>query len=336
MNSAQNAVEDTTPASGPSDDYVPFAVRFRAWWEGVEPEAVVKKGEQRTESAAPTSRRSQLIVVDKSDDLPLEQPDGRAERRYRLWGRIYGDGASFPGGTETSIKLMKDLGVLKPHRVLDLGTRLGDLTRIVALQFGANVVGMEPDPELATLGMKLSDIKGLADTAGVRHYDPEFLDLTGEAYDFIVLRDRLFGMDAREHVLAQMATALKPRGRILVTDLMPARADMAASREVQALCNSEKRALAPWTLGEFQETCNSMGLYIRSLRDETEVHCQHLILGWTNFAESLANERLDRTFVDVLMEEAERVKRRLTAIKNGRVRFFVMELAHQVLGAANR
>jgi SAM-dependent methyltransferase len=335
VNSPQNAAENTAPSAEQSDDYVPFAVRFRAWWEGVEPEAVVKKDEQQADATA-MSRRSQLIVVDKTDDAPFEETDGRAERRYRLWGRIYGDGASFPGGTETSGKLMKDLGVLKPHRVLDLGTRLGDLTRIVALQFGANIVGMEPDSELATLGMKLSDIKGLADTAGVQHYEPASLDLGGEAYDFIVLRDRLFGMDAREHVFAQMAGALKPRGRILLTDLMPATADMVSSREIQALCSSENRSVLPWTLGELQEICNDTGLFIRGFRDETDVHCQHLILGWTNFAESLANERLDRTFVDVLIEEAERVKRRLTAIKNGRARFFVVELGHQVLGASNR
>lgn len=324
------------PAAGQADDYVPFATRFRAWWEGVEPEAVVKKDAEQGRSAAPTSRRSQLIVVDKPDDAPFEDTGGRAERRYRLWGRIYGEGASYPGGTDTSIKLMKDLGVLKPHRVLDLGARLGDLTRIVALQFGANVVGMEPDAELATLGMKLSDIKGLADTAGIYHYDPESLDLSGDPYDFIVLRDRLSGMGARDQILYQMATALKPRGRILLTDLMPARSDSVASREIQALCKSEKRPEAPWTLSELQEICNATGLYIRSFRDETDVHCQHLILGWSNFAESLSNERLDRTFVDVLMEEAERVKRRLTAIKNGRIRFFVVELAHQVIGATNR
>lgn len=335
MNSPQNAAENTAPAAGQSDDYVPFAVRFRAWWDGVEPEAVVKKDQQQAD-ADPTSRRSQLIVVDKSDDTPFEETDGRAERRYRLWGRIYGEGASFPGGTEISSKLIKDLGVLKPHRVLDLGTRLGDMTRIVALQFGANIVGMDPDAELATLAMKLSDIKGLADTAGVHPYDPETLDLSGDPYDFIVLRDRLFAMDAREHVLSQMAGALKPRGRIIVTDMMPATADMIGSREIQTLCKSEKRSVMPWTLSEFQEICNSEGLYIRNFRDETDIHCQHLILGWTNFAESLANERIDRIFVDVLMEEAERVKRRLAAIKNGKIRFFVMELAHQVLGASKR
>lgn len=335
MNSPQNAAENRAPAAGQSDDYVPFAVRFRAWWDGVEPEAVVKKDEQPAE-AAPTSRRSQLIVVDKSDNAPFEETDGRAERKYRLWGRIYGEGASFPGGTETSSKLGKDLGILKPHRVLDLGTRLGDMTRIVALQFGATVTGMEPDFELATLGMKLSDIKGLADTAGVRHYDPATLEITGDPYDFIMLRDRLFGMEAREHVLSRMVAALKPRGRILLTDLVPARADVVGSREIQALCKSEKRTVAPWTLGEFQEICNSHGMYIRSFRDETDVHCQHLILGWTNFAEQLANERIDRVFVDVLMEEAERVKRRLSAIKNGRLRFFVMELGHQAIGAAKR
>lgn len=335
MSSTSNAVEDTAPVTGQSDDYVPFAVRFRAWWDGVEPEAVVKKDEQR-ETPAATSRRSQLIVVDRSGDSPFEETGGRAERRYRLWGRIYGDGASFPGGTDTSSKLIKDLGVLKPHRVLDLGTRLGDMTRIVALQFGANVTGMDPDLELATLGMKLSDIKGLADTAGVHHYDPETLDLSDERYDFIVLRDRLFAMDAREHVLSQMAGALKPRGRILLTDLMPARADVASSREIRAMCKSEMRAAAPWTLGEFQEICNSEGLYIRNFRDDTDVHCQHLILGWTNFAETLANERIDRIFVDVLMEEAERVKRRLAAIKNGRLRFVVMELTRQVIGTTKR
>ena len=44
---------------GPTDDYVPFAARFRAWWEGVEPGAIVQPGQTAS------VRRNRLIVVDE-------------------------------------------------------------------------------------------------------------------------------------------------------------------------------------------------------------------------------------------------------------------------------
>ena len=55
-----------------ADGYIPFRERFRAWWHGVEPAAVVKKGQK-----AKTNFTKRLIELDDKDDLPPQADWGR-------------------------------------------------------------------------------------------------------------------------------------------------------------------------------------------------------------------------------------------------------------------
>jgi SAM-dependent methyltransferase len=326
---SQDAAPAGNPEAGKKDDYVPFATRFRAWWEGVEPRAIVRKGQEQAQQQEPhlggSNRRSQLIVVDKPTDQRL-QSGSPAEVRYRLWSRVYGEGYSLPGGQAVTSRLLRDARILKPHRVLDLGARLGEVTRAVVLQYGANAIGLEADPELAELAMKLSDIRGLKDTAPIAVYDPGNLNLAEQAYDVIIMREVLFTAPARVRLLQQLAAALTTGGRILMMDFALARQKDAAAAEVKAIWTSENISPEPWGLGVLQEACGEFGLHIRHFNDETEAYRQLLVDSWSDFTGSMMSETLDRSFVDVLMEEAEHAKRRLTALNEGPLRYGYFEL----------
>lgn len=317
MSKSQEISYSSAPGAGQADDYVPFAARFRAWWEGVEPGAMVQQGQ------TPSVRRNRLIVV----DTPLSAGgiDGhRAELRYRLWSRLYGEGFTLPGGQEVTTQFLKYTGVQKAQAVLDLAAGLGGTTRAAALQFGATVMGLEPDPEVADLGMKLSEIRGLEARVPIASYDPETISLAERAYDMIVMRERLFGLHGRERVLAQMAKALNAGGKAVLTDLVLAHRDKLGAPSVKAM--AEVSGIEPWTLGDFTDACQKVGLHLSLFRDETDGYRRLLIDSWTDFSNNITKETLDRAFVDVLMREAEAVKRRIAAVNAGALRYAYIEL----------
>lgn len=87
-------------AHAKADGYIPFRERFRAWWHGVEPAAVVKKGQK-----AKTTCTKRLIELDDKEDLPPQADWCSARTRVcdQIWGpgrfvakqdfRTLGDGA---------------------------------------------------------------------------------------------------------------------------------------------------------------------------------------------------------------------------------------------------
>jgi len=317
VSKSQEVSHSAAPGAGQTDDYVPFAARFRAWWEGVEPGAMVQNGQTAS------VRRNRLIVVDS----PLSDSgiDGhRAELRYRLWSRLYGEGFTLPGGQEVTTQFLKYSGVQKAQTVLDLAAGLGGTTRSAALQFGATVMGLEPDPEVADLGMKLSEIRGLEARVPIASYDPETISLAERAYDIIVMRERLFGMKGRERVLQQMAKALNANAKVVLTDLVLSHRDKLEAPSVKAI--AENTGMLPWTLGGFSDACHAVGLHLQLFRDETDGYRRLLIDSWTDFSNNITKETLDRAFVDVLMREAEAVKRRIAAVNSGALRYAYIEL----------
>ena len=318
MSTSQRVSDNAAPGTGQTDDYVPFAARFRAWWEGVEPGAMVQPGQQAS------VRRNRLIVVDAP--VAASGIDGhQAELRYRLWSRLYGEGFTLPGGQDVTTQILKFTGVQKGQAVLDLAAGLGGTARAAALQFGATVMGLEPDAEVADLGMKLSEIRGLEARVPISSYDPGTVSLPDRAYDMVIVRERLFALPGRKHVLGEIAKALNAGGKVVVTDLVLSNRDKAGSPAVKAI--SEAAGVEPWTLGEFYEAAQKAGLTMRLFRDETDGYRRLLIDGWTDFSSNISKETLDRAFVDILMSEAETAKRRIAAVNSGSLRYAYFEFS---------
>ncbi|MCG8546919.1 MAG: hypothetical protein MJE12_22205, partial [Alphaproteobacteria bacterium] len=150
------------------------------------------------------------------------------------------------------------------------------------------------------------------------------VSLSERAYDMIFMRERLFRMSERSRMLQQVSRALSDGGKAVVTDLILAHSELRGTPEIKALCGEHEHE--PWTLGEFQEECGKNSLQIQLFSDDTDDYRRLLLDGWTDFSNNITKESLDREFVDVLMREAEVVKRRIAAINAGAFRFGYFEL----------
>ncbi len=112
---------------------------------------------------------------------------------------------------------------------------------------------------------------------------------------------------------------------MVVTDLVLSHRDKAENAAVKAMFAAA--GVEPWTLGDFYDAAQKVGLVMRLFRDETDGYRRLLIDGWTDFSNNISKETLDRAFVDVLMSEAETAKRRIAAVNSGSLRYAYFELS---------
>lgn len=113
---------------------------------------------------------------------------------------------------------------LKPgQKVLDLGSGLGQFTRLMARTVGRSgqVVGVERDPDQIRQARALADDAGELALVEFRQGDACDLPLGAAewgSFDLVHARFLLEHISQPEQVIAQMIKALRPGGRIFVSD----------------------------------------------------------------------------------------------------------------------
>lgn len=206
--------EQTDAASEDGDEGLSEAGRFDllrgrlyAWWEGydyelVDPEPVVDASPE----PAPTPAAS----------TPEELAQARREILQRLWGQ----GFSTPGEAEHVKMLVKPLGLTEKQSVLDINPGLGGTSRVVAEDTGAWVTGIEADNDLATAGMELSVLAGMAKKAPIQLFAPPKIDLRERTMDAVISKEGFYVLPEKEILLEEIYKVLKPVGQLLFTDYM--------------------------------------------------------------------------------------------------------------------
>lgn len=118
---------------------------------------------------------------------------------------------------------LRELALRPGERVLDVGSGLGQFSRAMARTVGpgGRVLGIERDPEQLHAARRLAVSAGEADLVEFRAGDALVLPLGKEewgSFDVAHARFVLEHVDQPERILAQMARALRPGGRLAVAD----------------------------------------------------------------------------------------------------------------------
>ncbi len=290
------------------DDYIPFSVRFKAWWEGVDVNELLRDGRQRPAATA-------SIAV---NDAPTREESGEwPDLRLQVLKRLWGEGFIYPGGPRQAVRLVKPMNLDPTKTVVDLTAGLGGGTRAMSEAFGLWIAGMETDPILATKAHELSVIAGMEKKAPISHYDIETLELQTGRYDGVLIRDRFWSIKDKELVLRKVDSSLKSKGHLVLTDLVMKDTASSAGDAVQSWIEAEGERCKPWTMGDYRDVFSDLRMEARIFKDEAEEFRALILNGWSEFVENLANEDLDRDFVDMLMEEAKNWQRLVRALETG-------------------
>lgn len=121
---------------------------------------------------------------------------------------------------ESGIALVKDLGITKDHKVLDLGCGDGT-TAIPAARLGANVLGVDIAKNLVEAGNKRAKEHSLTNCKFQEGDASNLHELENNSFDFVV---SIFGaMFAPKpfDVAKEMVRVTKPGGRIVMGNWIP-------------------------------------------------------------------------------------------------------------------
>lgn len=292
--------------------------RLHAWWEGYElGDAPAANDEPGKAAAAPKSQAAK--AASSRDAPPTERPDQWSEARIKIAGLVWGDGFSFPGGTEHVLHLVKPLGLNKDKTLLDFGCGLGGASRAIAKEFGSWVRGFEESPALAQAGMEASQKAGLGKRATVEVFDPAALSLPVGKFDAALIRASFWWLPNKREFLTDVVKALRPHSMIMLTDFVVAESGQ-CSPALGAWIDAERRTALPCTHEEINADFTQLKIDLRISEDMTADFKRQVIDGWAHLGDVLKGQTLEPGEAVALARELDRWKLCLACMSSGELR----------------
>lgn len=149
-----------------------------------------------------------------------------------LGGRLH------PGGDELTRRLADLTGVGPGDRVLDVASGLGTTARLLSVERGAAVRGVDLSPRLVTKAERAAADAGLGDLVRFEVGDAERLPVEAGSFDVVVCECALCTFPDQEATVAGFRLALGPGGRVGIADVtlerdrLPAELDTPIGRVV--------------------------------------------------------------------------------------------------------
>lgn len=292
------------------DGYIPFLTRFKAWWEGVEPHALVRANQPERKAEA------KHVVLD------ADQAAAAAGRRYgptrlALIQRLWGAECHMPGGAARSLDLFLPTSLKDNAATCDLSAGLGGGTRLMHAKLGLWVDAFEADPELAEQAQEISNRLGLARRVPIRTYDQAMLDFSGKRYDGFLLREVLFQFPSIRTALDAVNAALKDGGHVVFTDFAFATDAKREEPVAREWVEKDPMAAGPFSLKQYKQTLQNLGWETRIFEDDTDQYRKMVLAGWANLLGGIDKTELTRGFVDAMLMEAEIWLLRMKAMDSG-------------------
>jgi ubiquinone/menaquinone biosynthesis C-methylase UbiE len=133
--------------------------------------------------------------------------------------RILVGDALHPGGAQLTERLGRLLNLTRASRVLDVASGRGDGALVLAACFGCEVVGLDFGRRNVEAATNEARLRGLEDRVAFYCGDAEKLPFADGTFDAVVCECALCTFPDKPTAVAEFARALKPGGRVGISDL---------------------------------------------------------------------------------------------------------------------
>ena len=172
-----------------------------------------------------------------------------------------------PGGLDLTGKVAQLAGVEAGSRVLDAGSGRGASAVHLAKRFGCHVLGVTLEESGVAAGYEAARRSGVDDLVAFRQGNLLSVDLDASAFDVALMECVLSILPQKEAALSRLREALRPGGRLAVTDVTvsgPVPADLQGLLAV-AGCVGDARSQE-----EYRALLESQGFAVEETQDLRE------------------------------------------------------------------
>lgn len=142
-----------------------------------------------------------------------QYPDDFLDRLHLVWGV----GFLSPGGAEEVGEIVKGLD-LNGARVLDIGCGTGGPAQVLAREKGAEVIGVDVEPQIIERARHLAAQAGLADAVTFQLVEPGPLPFPDGSFDAVFSKDALLHIPDKGALYREILRVLKPGGVFAASD----------------------------------------------------------------------------------------------------------------------
>jgi ubiquinone/menaquinone biosynthesis C-methylase UbiE len=145
----------------------------------------------------------------------IEYPDAMIAMLEIIWG----PGFMAPGGEGNIAKLVEGLDV-RDQRILDIGCGIGGPAFVLAEKYGANVVGIDIEPELIAQAQQRSKELKIDARCEFVLVEPGPMPFPDESFDVVLSSGVIMQIEDKEQVFEEAIRVLKPGGTLTSYDWM--------------------------------------------------------------------------------------------------------------------
>lgn len=217
---------------------------------------------------------------------PPRWPTSRVAAVEALWG----EGFITPGGAPETLRLVKPLGLSSSVTLLLLGGGLGGAAESICSTFGAWVASFEADRDLLSIchARRGTRKRGDADRITIDAWNRVQPSFRPRSANHVVALEALRGTRPMP-LLESLAAALRPKGQIVLTELvcdtMPGERD----REFAAWCRLDDRLPELPNSQEVTDGLTRLGMDVRVVEDLSDRHIAQTLSGWQDAVRAMAS-----------------------------------------------
>lgn len=298
---------------------IPLSTRLKAWWEGYD----VNDIEARLRASNGRSNPAGGAPVPPQHGSPTRELPVLpwSTSRIHISQYIWGEGHCGPGGPDHIIGMSKLLALSPEMSMMVLGAGLGGPARVLAHEFGVWITGYETSEELATAGMDLSTMHGMAKKAPILHYNPETPEPFERNFDRAFIKDTLFTIANKPDLMRKVNSKLKVDSLVLVSDYVMRSATFRDKPEYTDWKTQEP--LTPYlaTHDEELEIFESAGFAVRVNEDISEHYVELITRAWAH-VDTVVNDLMKqgeqgKGMIETLLHEAEFWSLRAKLLESG-------------------
>jgi hypothetical protein len=232
---------------------------------------------------------------------------------------LWGEGFIFPAGEQETLRLAVPLVLSEATSLLLVGAGSGGPASCIASQLGAWVTGFESDPDLAGLAMERSSRSGFGKRAVIKIWDPTTPNFSRRSFHRALALEPLRGAPAGP-ILVAMFQALRPGGELMMVDLVADKPLDPADDAILAWSLLEGRAPAVPSQKAITAALGRLGFDVRTTEDISLRHMQQALRGWHEVLRGMRENKPSHATAKVLLTEAELWLRRISLIREKRIR----------------
>ncbi|MDF2763613.1 MAG: SAM-dependent methyltransferase [Rhodospirillales bacterium] len=196
-----------------------------------------------------------------------ERPEEYGDDMVALLQLIWGEGFMTPGSVPYIRRTIAGRD-LRGKKVLDIGSGLGGHDIVLARDHGAEVVGIDIEPELVRRARRLIEREGLSGQIRSELVEPGALPFPAETFDVIYSSAAFTQIADKKGMFAECFRVLKPGGLLLFYDWMKAPGPY--SEDMQYFFKMEGLTYAMDTLEAHGRILAEAGFADIELEDATE------------------------------------------------------------------